>query len=91
MISDDNNQEVYLARPWRNYGTAAFIDCSYGKHISKLGFNKWNNTNRDKTARFYEYNEEADLSNREPWAHLLNDDEANKYVNEFFKLVNYNK
>jgi len=91
MTSDDNNQEVYLARPWRDYGTAAFIDCTYGKHISKLGFNKWNNTNRDKTARFYEYNEEINIKDREPWSNQLTKVEKEQYVNEFFKLVNYSK
>ena len=91
MTSDDNNQDVYLARPWRDYGTAAFIDCTYGKHISKLGFNKWNNTNRDKTARFYEYNEEINIKDREPWANQLTKVEKEQYVNEFLKLVNYSK
>ena len=45
---------VYLARPWRDYGLCVFQDCSYGDHISPLGFDKWNDTQRDKTARFYE-------------------------------------
>ena len=91
MISEYKDLEIYLARPWRDYGTAAFIDCSYGKHISKLGFNKWNNTNRDKTARFYEYNRDIDITEREPWANQLTKDEKEQYVNEFFKLVNFSK
>lgn len=45
---------IYLARPWRDYGLCEFIDCRYGKHISPEGFDKWNDTDRDKTARFYE-------------------------------------
>lgn len=45
---------IYLARPWRDYGLCEFRDCSYGPHISPLGFDKWNDTGRDKTARFYE-------------------------------------
>lgn len=45
---------VYLARPWRDYGLCLFQDCVYGPHISRLGFDKWNDTHRDKTARFYE-------------------------------------
>lgn len=45
---------VYLARPWRDYGLCVFQDCAYGAHISPLGFNKWNDTHRDQTARFYE-------------------------------------
>jgi len=45
---------IYLARPWRDYGLCEFRDCAYGDHISPLGFDKWNDTRRDKTARFYE-------------------------------------
>ncbi|MDO5545675.1 MAG: pectinesterase family protein [Eubacteriales bacterium] len=45
---------VYLARPWRDFGMAAFEDCGYGPHIAPEGFDKWNDTCRDKTARFYE-------------------------------------
>lgn len=45
---------IYLARPWRDYGLCVFEDCAYGPHISPLGFDKWNDTHRDQTARFYE-------------------------------------
>lgn len=45
---------VYLARPWRDYGLARFENCTYGPHIAPAGFDKWNDTRRDLTARFYE-------------------------------------
>ncbi|MBR4445661.1 MAG: hypothetical protein IKS37_07200 [Solobacterium sp.] len=45
---------IYLARPWRDYGLCVFEDCTYGAHIHPLGFDKWNDTNRDRTARFIE-------------------------------------
>lgn len=45
---------IYLARPWRDFGLCEFRDCTYGPHISPEGFDKWNDTQRDKTARFYE-------------------------------------
>lgn len=45
---------IYLARPWRDYGLCRFENCTYGPHISPLGFDKWNDTDRDRTARFYE-------------------------------------
>lgn len=45
---------VCLARPWRDYGLCVFQNCAYGPHISPLGFDKWNGTRRDETARFYE-------------------------------------
>lgn len=45
---------IFLARPWRDYGMARFENCTYGAHIAVCGFDKWNGTNRDRTARFYE-------------------------------------
>ena len=68
---------VYLARPWRDYGLCVFQDCFYGGHISPLGFDKWNDTDRDKTARFYEG---PPVEGRVPWVKnllLSNPDKAN--------------
>ena len=45
---------IYLARPWRDYGLARFEDCVCEAHIVPAGFDKWNDTDRDRTARFYE-------------------------------------
>jgi pectinesterase len=45
---------IFLARPWRDYGMCSFTDCSYGSHIAAEGFDKWQGTARDRTARFYE-------------------------------------
>lgn len=45
---------IYLARPWRDAGLCSFENCVYGNHISPLGFDKWQGTQRDKTARFFE-------------------------------------
>jgi len=89
LISENNADGTYLARPWRDYGTAAFIDCNIGKHIDSKGFNKWDGTNRDKTARFYEYSSNVDLSNREKWINILNKDEANLYVKDFLNMIGY--
>lgn len=56
---------VYLARPWRDYGLCTFEDCVIqGDHISPLGFDKWNDTHRDQTARFYET---PSVPGRVPW------------------------
>lgn len=59
---------IYLARPWRDYGLCVFKDCAYGGHISPLGFDKWNDTERDKTARFYE---DPPVSGRVGWVRNL--------------------
>ena len=55
---------IWLARPWRDYGLCLFDRCAYGPHIAPLGFDKWNDTDRDRTARFYE---EPPVPGRVPW------------------------
>ena len=90
-LKSEDGAKTYLARPWRDYGTAAFVECSMTDNIVKEGFDKWGNTNRDKTARFSEYTEGVDLSSRVKWAHMLTYDEKEKLKDEFFKLVGFNK
>lgn len=83
--TNSSNQSFYLARPWRDYGCAAFIDCIYDNHILEDGFNKWNDTNRDKTARFYEYN--IKKYNRIDFVKILNNNEKDNYIQDFFKYI----
>lgn len=59
---------IYLARPWRDYGLCVFRDCEYGAHIAPAGFDKWNDTGRDRTARFYET---PPAPGRVPWVKRL--------------------
>jgi pectinesterase len=66
------DESVYLARPWRDYGKATFINCLIGKHIKKEAFDKWNDTNRDKTCRFEEYESITEFKDeRVKWAKKL--------------------
>lgn len=74
---------VFLARPWRDYGKASFINCRYDSHISPEGFDKWNDTERDKTARFAEYG--ADRSKRAAWSRNLSDNEKETLLGYFVK------
>ena len=55
---------IFLARPWRDYGLSVFTDCTYDFHIAPEGFDKWQGTSRDGTARFYEM---PVVPGRVPW------------------------
>jgi len=55
---------IYLARPWRDYGLTTFRDCAMDAHIAPGGFDKWNDTHRDRTARFFEH---PAVPGRVPW------------------------
>lgn len=54
FTAEEGVEGIYLARPWRDYGLARFETCSYGAHIARAGFDKWEGTDRDRTARFLE-------------------------------------
>lgn len=73
---------IFLARPWRDYGKASFINCAMGSHIASEGFNKWGNTHRDETARFAEYPTKP--NGRTEWSKLLSEGEA-KALLDYFK------
>lgn len=74
--------EVYLARPWRDFGKCAFINCRVDKHIKPELFDKWNDTERDKTARFLYYGLDCNFT-PEPvkWARELTNKQANEIIN----------
>lgn len=56
FIADNDSPNHFLARPWRDYGYLKLINCEMSNHIYDEGFDKWNDTNRDKTCRFIEIN-----------------------------------
>ncbi len=72
---------IFLARPWRDYGKTAFIDCEMDAHIAAEGFNKWGNTHRDRTARFAEY--PAKPEGRVGWSSLLTESEKETLLTYF--------
>ncbi|MGM9971725.1 MAG: pectinesterase family protein [Anaeroplasmataceae bacterium] len=82
-FSGVGDNSMYLGRPWRDYGKVTLIDCEIiGNIIKSEGWNKWNNTNRDKTARFEEYNTNIDTSSFVSWSKHLNSIEAKSYTKE---------
>ncbi len=88
LINQTNTKDsIFLARPWRDYGLVAFIDCVIGDHINSKGFANWHSTKRYLTARFYEYSKNVNLEKRVNWAKIFNEDEAIKYYNDFIEYI----
>ena len=73
---------VFLARPWRDYGKCIFLNCRAEGHISPLLFDKWNDTGRDKTARFGYYGLDCAFTPAPvEWGRELSGDEARLIIN----------
>lgn len=89
-------ETVYLARPWREYAKACFINCKYGEHISEKGFSTWKKEDEyEEYAKFVEYSP-RDLDNniietdkRVSWAKVLTEKEIGdiyEFIEEIRKL-----
>ena len=78
------DNSIFLARPWRDYGKCSFLSCQYGRHIAKEGFDKWNDTERDKTARFAEYGDIP--AGRVPWSRTLTQREKEELLDCFTNM-----
>ncbi|RAK06889.1 pectate lyase-like protein [Halanaerobium saccharolyticum] len=88
LSADLKKDSVFLGRPWRPYGSAVFIDCYLGQHIRSEGWNNWRDPEKEKTARYAEYNNYgpgADDRHRSDWIDILTAEEANHYnINKVF-------
>ena len=74
----------HIARPWRDFGKCAVIDCKLDKHIKPELFDKWNDTSRDKTARFLYHNLDCGFKPAPvKWCRALTDDEVKEILKVF--------
>lgn len=72
---------VHLARPWRDFGKCEFIQCRAKKHVRAELYDKWNDTNRDTTARFLHYGLECDFTpSPVAWSKELTKAQANEVI-----------
>ena len=78
LIAKEGVNQVYLGRPWRDYGYTLFMNCELGSHIRPEGWHHWEKQ-REQTARYLEYNnhgEGAKTKERVAWSHQLTKKEA---------------
>lgn len=79
------DNSVFLARPWRDFGKCDFINCSLESHISPLLFDKWNDTYRDKTARFAYYGLSGSKIAPVRWGRALTPKQADAIIEKYIE------
>ena len=76
--------QLYLGRPWRDYGYTLFMNCLLPREIRPEGWHHWEK-HREQTARYLEYNnhgEGAATDKRVGWSRQLTKKEASKITPE---------
>lgn len=85
LTATEGTANVFLGRPWRDYAKTVFINCHMGAHITPEGWANWENTSRDKTAYYAEFDNigpGATKERRVTWSHQLRKKEAARYTVE---------
>mgnify|MGYP001262132738 CR=1 FL=1 len=74
---------VFLGRPWREFGKAAFLECEMGAHIALSGWDNWDDPANEKTACFAEFQNSGPGScpaKRTAWCRILEKQQAKTYL-----------
>jgi pectin methylesterase-like acyl-CoA thioesterase len=72
-----------LGRPWGHYAAVSFIKCNLDACVNPAGWDDWNDTTNQSTARFSEYKNTGSgsgISQRVPWSNQLTDAQAALYT-----------
>jgi len=73
-IDGEAEVKTYLGRPWRDYSNVIYLDTEMSEVVRPEGWQNWNLPDREKTARYSEYNSSGPGANakaRVPWSHQL--------------------
>jgi len=71
-----DDETVYISRPWREYAVNVCINCKFGNHIKKEGYNDWNKPEAQKTSYYAEY---PYPKGRCSWSHAIDSDKIWMY------------
>lgn len=83
FTADPSVKKEWLGRPWRNWAAVMIRECELPACIDPKGWHNWNDPEREKTARYYEYKNTgagADRSQRVAWSKTLSPAEAAHYT-----------
>ena len=66
--------KTYLGRPWRSFASTIFLNTDMAAVVRPVGWNNWNQPDREKTVRYAEFNSRGAGGNakeRVPWGRQL--------------------
>jgi len=78
-ITGEPGVKTYLGRPWRGFAHTVFLNTEMSDAVRPVGWHNWTGPEREKTARYSEFNSTgagANAATRVKWLRKLNEAEA---------------
>jgi pectinesterase len=78
-VTAEPNVKMYLGRPWRDYAAVTFLNCELPAAIRPEGWHNWDRPDREKTARYAEFQSTGPGANPErrvKWSRQLSAEDA---------------
>ncbi|MGI5988956.1 MAG: pectinesterase family protein [Lachnospiraceae bacterium] len=86
LTGDCPEKSAFLARPWRDYAKAVFLNCEMDKTVNPKGIDDWNKPQTHETAYYAQYRcfgaGAGTPDSRVSYMHFLSDNEARLYTKE---------
>ncbi|WP_438447333.1 pectinesterase family protein [Gorillibacterium sp. sgz5001074] len=79
LTAKEDEEIVYLGRPWRPFARTLFIRCWMGLHIKREGWDNWGKKDAEQTTRYGEYGSYGpgmQHADRVGWAVSVTEEEA---------------
>ena len=80
-ITGEPGVKTYLGRPWRDYASTVYLNCSMSGVVRPEGWNDWKKPQTHTTSRYAEFNSVGEGGaplNRESWTRQLDKTSAEK-------------
>lgn len=84
-ITAEPDVKTFLGRPWRANASTLFLNCDMSDAVKPEGWNDWGKPERQKTARYSEFNSTGPggaKDKRVPWSRQFTADEAKDITKE---------
>jgi pectinesterase len=85
ITAEADDVRILLGRPWRADAGTIYLNCEMPANVSPVAWSNWNRPDKEKTARYAEYNTTgpgAKPSERAPWTKQLTEAEAKEITLE---------
>ena len=77
--------KTFLGRPWRAFAATTYLNTEMSANVRPEGWNNWGRPDREKTARYSEYNSAGpggENKSRAAWSQQLSQSDADAITKE---------